>query len=297
MSISLSPREIKRFVACYRKHELLWNTKCPQYTIPVARNEALRSIAEEMGKAWTESLVKSKWNQLKSQYRRELGKLSDTCRGGSEADTPASRWWLFGLMDSFLRPHTTLRNGSTYMFPVESLKMEDVSPGPSYEGVDDSQDGCIESGGSLDDCLEPEAENLLLMKEASPTERDEPSAFSLSSNRNLSIIEMSNNNSNNSQVLGQARDPDEMFSAWLLSELGQIDDEYVKDELKIELMRKCNEAKRTCRLRKMQSVSHLNRPGLVPDSHATRSVSPQLSARPLCPPQHSPHTTQLGRTT
>ena len=63
----------------------------------------------------SESLVKSKWNQLKSQYRRELGRLSETCRAGSEAETPASRWWLFGLMDSFLRPHTTLRNGSTYM--------------------------------------------------------------------------------------------------------------------------------------------------------------------------------------
>ena len=56
LSISLSPREIKRFVACYRKHELLWNTKCPQYTIPVARNEALRAIAEEMGKTWSGKL-------------------------------------------------------------------------------------------------------------------------------------------------------------------------------------------------------------------------------------------------
>ena len=183
-------------------------------------------------------------------------------------------------------------------FSIESMKMEDVSPGPSYEGVDDSQDGCIESGGSLDGCLEQDPENVLLMKEVSPSERDEINCFRMSSDQNLSIMDVqTNSSSSNSQVLGQARDPDEMFSAWLLSELGQIDDEYVKDELKIELMRKCNEAKRTCRLRKIQSVPHLNRSGLGPDHHVTRSVSPQLAARPLYPPQHSPHSTQLSRTT
>lgn len=298
-STALSPREIKRFVAVYRKHELLWNSKCPQYTSPTARSEALASISEEMGKMWNESLVKSKWNQLKSQYRRELGKLSET--GSSEGDTPASRWWLFGLMDSFLRQHTTLRNGSngsSYTFPIESLKMEDVSSVPSYETVDDTLDNCIESGGSLDGCLEPEeSENVMLLKEPSPVEREETSCFSISSVRNFSMGDMANNSSsstNSNPVLDQSRNPDEMFTAWLYSELAQIDDEYVKDELKIELMRKCNEAKRTCRLRNMQSVSHLNRPSFGSDHHMGHSLSPQLSVRPLGPPSHS---TQINRTT
>ncbi|CAI9740597.1 Hypothetical predicted protein [Octopus vulgaris] len=157
VDLTMTSSQIELLIELYRERELLWNPDHENYTYRPARAMALREIAEKMGVGWTEDLVKKKWNVLKSAYNRELKRLIELSRISSDVYAP--QWWLFQNLDRFLRPHALSRKRA-----VESHSIEDGSPGPSFERIDDSHDGSMECGEAKERFMRTESARSSCMK-------------------------------------------------------------------------------------------------------------------------------------
>ncbi|XP_014787892.1 uncharacterized protein LOC106881884 [Octopus bimaculoides] len=157
VDLTMTSSQIEFLIELYRERELLWNPDHENYTYRPARAMALREIAEKMGVGWTEDLVKKKWNVLKSAYNRELKRLIELSKISSDVYAP--QWWLFQNLDRFLRPHALSRKRA-----VESHSIEDGSPGPSFERIEDSYDGSMECGEAKERFMRTESARNSCMK-------------------------------------------------------------------------------------------------------------------------------------
>lgn len=92
-----------RLISLIEERRYLWHSKDPLYHSKQAKENGFREIMDQLGEGFSETMIKSKWANLRSQFQREVRKIKDSTQGAGfplEAYTP--RWAHFQRMQ-FLR--------------------------------------------------------------------------------------------------------------------------------------------------------------------------------------------------
>ncbi|KAH7977954.1 hypothetical protein HPB49_004037 [Dermacentor silvarum] len=93
-------------IALVEERPCLWNSKDIHYHNRHVKEMAMREITEQLGAGFTESMVKSKWANLRSQFQREVRKIKDSAQGGHPLDRYVPKWAHYQQLQ-FLRQDDT----------------------------------------------------------------------------------------------------------------------------------------------------------------------------------------------
>ncbi|KAH8033645.1 hypothetical protein HPB51_014926 [Rhipicephalus microplus] len=105
-------------IALVEERPCLWNSKDIHYHNRHVKEMAMREITERLGHGFTESIIKSKWANLRSQFQREVRKIKESAQGGHPLDRYMSKWAHYQQLQ-FLRQEDTPESLSGYSCPPE----------------------------------------------------------------------------------------------------------------------------------------------------------------------------------
>ncbi|CAN8005051.1 unnamed protein product [Ixodes hexagonus] len=71
-----------RLISLVEERRCLWNSKDLNYHSKSIKEAAYREILDQLGGGFTESMVKSKWANLRSQFQREMRKIKESAQTG-----------------------------------------------------------------------------------------------------------------------------------------------------------------------------------------------------------------------
>ncbi|KAL1467265.1 hypothetical protein MTO96_005818 [Rhipicephalus appendiculatus] len=105
-------------IALVEERPCLWNSKDIHYHNRHVKEMAMREITEQLGHGFTESMVKSKWANLRSQFQREVRKIKESAQGGHPLDRYMPKWAHYQQLQ-FLRQDDTPESPSGYSCPPD----------------------------------------------------------------------------------------------------------------------------------------------------------------------------------
>lgn len=112
------------FIELYRQNECLWRIRSKDYLNKLKKNEAYELLAEKLKEKDSDATietVKKRINNMKSVFRKEMKKVSQSIRSGaSAADVYAPRLWYYSLL-LFLKDQETPRKSATNMDEVSNV--------------------------------------------------------------------------------------------------------------------------------------------------------------------------------
>ena len=112
------------FIELYRQNECLWRIRSKDYMNKLKKNEAYELLAEKLKEKDSDATietVKKRINNMRSVFRKEMKKVSESIRsGGSAADVYAPQLWYYSLL-LFLKDQETPRKSATNMDEVSNV--------------------------------------------------------------------------------------------------------------------------------------------------------------------------------
>lgn len=110
--LKMNDEQTMNFIDCYKKEEVLWNTKLQAYRNRDARYEAVKRIVSTMNiEGFGPDHVISKFKNLRSSYCQELKKIVTSEKSKTFVEdiyVPHVVW--FTKMNAFLKPYVTMRD-------------------------------------------------------------------------------------------------------------------------------------------------------------------------------------------
>ncbi|KAL1492347.1 hypothetical protein ABEB36_010607 [Hypothenemus hampei] len=92
--------DIEKLILCVEAKRPLWDQKTKEYHNRIIVKKLWEAVAEEVGES--SSIVKSKWRNLRDNFRRELSKSKNYRSGDAAGPSKKSKWAYFEIL-SFLR--------------------------------------------------------------------------------------------------------------------------------------------------------------------------------------------------
>lgn len=112
------------FIELYRQNECLWRIRSKDYINKRKKNEAYELLAEKLKEKDSDATietVKKRINNMRSVFRKEMKKVSESIRSGaSAADVYAPQLWYYSLL-LFLKDQETPRKSATNMDEVSNV--------------------------------------------------------------------------------------------------------------------------------------------------------------------------------
>lgn len=112
------------FIDLYREKECLWKIKSRDYVNKQKKNEAYELLLEKLKERDSDATietVKKRINNMRSVFRKEMKKISESKRSGASADEVYSpQLWYYSLL-LFLKDQETPRKSATNMDEVSNV--------------------------------------------------------------------------------------------------------------------------------------------------------------------------------
>ncbi|XP_068204479.1 uncharacterized protein [Palaemon carinicauda] len=118
---------LTEFIALYESFPCIWRVKSKDYSDRDKKGKAYESLVEkfkEIDKNADRDMVVKKINSLRTVYRKELAKVNDSNRSGTEEEIYKPSLWYFDLLH-FLNDQETLRHSRNTMDEIQETAVDE----------------------------------------------------------------------------------------------------------------------------------------------------------------------------